>query len=116
MLLLVSPQRKGSCDHLMVYLQRFFTTFLEGRNDKEVRVSEWRQHPVVGRLREVSFVSAVKRTMGISPPFAHCHQTQRYRHVLTLFPSCNPGSSCSGLPAPSQGTSLRNTCCQARCT
>ena len=59
--------------------QRFFRTFLEGREDREVRVSDWRRHPAVGRLREVSFVSAVKRTMGISPPFAHCHQTQRYR-------------------------------------
>ena len=60
-------------------VQRFFRTFLEGREDREVRVSDWRRHPAVGRLREVSFVSAVKRTMGISPPFAHCHQTQRYR-------------------------------------
>ena len=71
-------------------LQRFFTTFLEGRNDKEVRVSEWRQHPVVGRLREVSFVSAVKRTMGISPPFAHCHQTQRYRQAPFSLPRAAP--------------------------
>lgn len=67
----------------LLVLQRFFRTFLEGRDDKEVRVSDWRQHPIVGRLREVSFVSAVKRTMGISPPFAHCHQTQRYRQATT---------------------------------
>lgn len=66
-------------------MQRFFKTLLEGRGDKEVRVSGWRQDPVVGRLREVSFVSAVKRTMGISPPFAHCHQTQRYRQAFHVF-------------------------------
>ena len=69
-------------------VQRFFRTFLEGRKD---RGSDWRRHPAVGRLREVSFVSAVKRTMGISPPFAHCHQTQRYRRApspaLALQPS-----------------------------
>ena len=72
-----------TADGNLLVLQRFFRTFLEGRDDKEVRVSDWRQHPIVGRLREVSFVSAVKRTMGISPPFAHCHQTQRYRPVTT---------------------------------
>ena len=61
-------------------------------------MSEWRQHPVVGRLREVSFVSAVKRTMGISPPFAHCHQTQRYRRApgpQGLSPQCM-GVRCLG--------------------
>ena len=80
--------------------QRFFTKFLEGRNDKEVRVSEWRQHPVVGRLREVSFVSAVKRTMGISPPFAHCHQTQRYRRALHSPHSCTPDDTQHAMPVP----------------
>ena len=73
--------------------QRFFRTFLEGREDREVRVSDWRRHPAVGRLREVSFVSAVKRTMGISPPFAHCHQTQRYRYSPLLHSHCRAQNS-----------------------
>ena len=83
----------AACDVVSADAQRFFTD-VPGRahGDKEVRVSEWRQHPVVGRLREVSFVSAVKRTMGISPPFAHCHQTQRYRRCapLSIASSAHP--------------------------
>lgn len=60
-------------------LQRFFRSFHEGRDDRDVRVSPWRQHPAMGRVRELTFVSPVKMRMGISPSSAHCHQTQRYR-------------------------------------
>ena len=60
-------------------LQRFFQSFHEGRDDRDVRVSPWREHPAVGRVRELTFVSPVKMRMGISPSSAHCHQTQRYR-------------------------------------
>ncbi len=63
----------------MCVLQRFFLSFHEGRDDRDVRVSPWREHPAVGRVRELTFVSPVKMRMGISPSSAHCHQTQRYR-------------------------------------
>ncbi|CAL8460897.1 g428 [Coccomyxa elongata] len=65
--------------HRLLADERFFRSFHEGRDDRDIRVSPWRQHPAVGRVRELTFVSPVKMRMGISPSSAHCHQTQRYR-------------------------------------
>jgi hypothetical protein len=69
--------------------QRFFRTFHEGRDDRSVAVSPWRQHPGMGRVRELTFVSPVKMRLGISPSVAHCHQTQRYRRA-------RPPTACLG--------------------
>ena len=58
--------RRGFCQRVVHPDSGFFYRYHTQRGDKEVAVSPWQAHPVIGEVRELRFISPV--SVGIPFP------------------------------------------------